>query len=157
MKKVAIYGQAFNTNALKEVLLLLNVLQEKNIVVFFEKQFYELYQKGNLLPKNYPTFSHFNDLNNSFDLFFTIGGDGTILRSVTFIRNLNIPVLGINTVRLCFLATIQKDEIKHVIELLLLKESKVPGIKKVKGLVNENDLRNLVISLVKHFDYIFGI
>lgn len=122
MKKVAIYGQAFNTNALKEVLLLLDVLQEKNIVVFFEKQFYELYQKDRLLPKKYPTFSHFNDLNNSFDLFFTIGGDGTILRSVTFIRNLNIPVLGINTGRLGFLATIQKDEIKHVIELLLLKE-----------------------------------
>jgi len=125
MKKVAIYGQAFNTNALKEVLLLLDVLQEKNIVVFFEKQFYELYQNGNLLPKKYPTFSHFNDLNNSFDLFFTIGGDGTILRSVTFIRNLDIPVLGINTGRLGFLATIKKNEIKHVIELLFLKEYKI--------------------------------
>jgi len=125
MKKVAIYGQAFNTNALKEVLLLLDVLQEKNIVVFFEKQFYELYQNGNLLPKKYPTFSHFNDLNNSFDLFFTIGGDGTILRSVTFSRNLDIPVLGINTGRLGFLATIKKNEIKHVIELLFLKEYKI--------------------------------
>ncbi len=125
MKKVAIYGQAFNTNAVKEVLLLLDVLQKKNIVVFFEKQFYELYHENSLLPKKYPTFSHFNDLNNSFDLFFTIGGDGTILRSVTFIRNLNIPVLGINTGRLGFLATIQKDEIKHVIELLLLKEYKI--------------------------------
>jgi NAD+ kinase len=122
MKKVVIYGQAFNTNALKEVLLLLDVLQEKSIVVFFEKQFYELYQADNLLPKKFPTFSHFNDLNNSFDLFFTIGGDGTILRSVAFIRDLNIPVLGINTGRLGFLATIQKDEIKHVVELLLLKE-----------------------------------
>lgn len=125
MKKVAIYGQAFNTNALKEVLLLLHVLQEKNIVVFFEKEFYDLYQEDNLLQKKYPTFSHFNDLNNSFDLFFTIGGDGTILRSVTFIRDLNIPVLGINTGRLGFLATIQKDEIKQAIELLLLKEYKI--------------------------------
>ena len=125
MKKVAIYGQAFNTNALKEILLLLDVLQEKKVVVFFEEQFYELYQKDNLLPKKYPTFSHFNDLNNSFDLLFTIGGDGTILRSVAFIRNLNIPVLGINTGRLGFLATIQKDEIKQVVELLLLKEYKI--------------------------------
>lgn len=125
MKKVAIYGQAYNANALKEVLLLLDVLQEKKIVVFFEEQFYDLYQKDHLLPKKYPTFSHFNDLNNSFDLFFTIGGDGTILRSVAFIRNLNIPVLGINTGRLGFLATIQKDEIKQVVELLLLKEYKI--------------------------------
>ncbi|NVK53242.1 MAG: NAD kinase [Flavobacteriaceae bacterium] len=118
MKKVAIYGQSYNTNALKEVVTLLEVLQEKNIVVFFEKEFYDLFQQDNLLPKKYPTFSHFNDLNNSFDLFFTIGGDGTILRSVTYIRNLNIPVLGINTGRLGFLATIQKDEIRDVIELI---------------------------------------
>ncbi len=122
MKKVAIYSQSYNTSSINEVLLLVDVLQEKNIVVFFEKEFYALFQKEKLLPKKYPTFSHFNDLNNSFDLFFTIGGDGTILRSITYVRNLNIPVLGINTGRLGFLATIQKEEIKHVIELLLLKE-----------------------------------
>ncbi len=122
MKKVAIYGQAFHTNALKEVLLLLEVLQQKNIVVFFEKQFYDLYQEQNMLPKKFPTFSHFNDLNNSFDLFFTVGGDGTILRSISYIRNLNIPVLGINTGRLGFLATIQKEEIEQAIQLLFKKE-----------------------------------
>ncbi len=125
MKKVAIYGQSYNTNALKEVLLLLEVLHEKNIVVFFEKKFYNLFQDDNSLPKKYPTFSHFNDLNSSFDLFFTIGGDGTILRSVTFIRDLNIPVLGINTGRLGFLATIRKDEIKQVIELLIVNDYKI--------------------------------
>ncbi len=124
MKKVAIYGQSYNTNSINEVLLLIDVLQEKKIVVFFEKEFYDLFQKENLLPKKYPTFSHFNDLNNSFDLFFTIGGDGTILRSITYIRNLNIPVLGINTGRLGFLAIIQKEEIKQVVELLLLEEYK---------------------------------
>lgn len=125
MKKVAIYGQSYNTNSINEVLQLIAILQEKSIVVFFEKEFYTLFQKENLLPKKYPTFSHFNDLNNSFDLFFTIGGDGTILRSITYIRNLNIPVLGINTGRLGFLATIQKEEIKQVIEQLLLKEYKI--------------------------------
>lgn len=125
MKKVAIYGQPFNTDALKEVLLLLKVLQEKNIVVFFEESFYNIYQKQNLLPKKYPTFSDFKDLNNSFDLFFTIGGDGTILRSITYVRNLNIPVLGINTGRLGFLATIQKDEIREVIELIATKKYEI--------------------------------
>ena len=125
MKKVAIYGQSFNTSSINEVLLLIKVLQEKSIVIFFEKEFYTLFQKENLLPKKYPTFSHFNDLNNSFDLFFTIGGDGTILRSITYIRNLNIPVLGINTGRLGFLATIQKEEIEQAIEQLLIKEYKI--------------------------------
>jgi len=122
MKKVAIYGQSYNTSAIKEVLILLEALERENIVAFFEKTFYDLFNKDNSLPKKYPTFSHFNDLNTSFDLLFTIGGDGTILRAITYIRNLDIPVLGINTGRLGFLATIQKDQIKEAIELLLKKE-----------------------------------
>lgn len=125
MKKVAIYGQSHNTKSIKEVLFLIAILQEKGVVVFFEKEFYDLFQTAHLLPKKYPTFSHFNDLNNSFDFFFTIGGDGTILRSITFIRDLNIPVLGINTGRLGFLATIQRNEIKQVIEQLFSNAFKV--------------------------------
>jgi NAD+ kinase len=53
---------------------------------------------------------------------FTIGGDGTILRAVTFIRNSKIPIIGINTGRLGFLATIQKDQIALAVEKLLNKE-----------------------------------
>lgn len=122
MKKVAIYGQSYNISAIKEVLILLEALEKENIVAFFEENFYALFRKDNSLSKKYPTFSHFNDLNNSFDLLFTIGGDGTILRAITYIRNLDIPILGINTGRLGFLATIQKDQIKEAIELLLKKE-----------------------------------
>ena len=122
MKKVAIYGQSYNILAIKEVLILLEALEKENIVAFFEENFYALFRKDNPLSKKYPTFSHFNDLNNSFDLLFTIGGDGTILRAITYIRNLDIPILGINTGRLGFLATIQKDQIKEAIELLLKKE-----------------------------------
>jgi NAD+ kinase len=58
-------------------------------------------------------------LNNSFDLMFTLGGDGTILRAVTYIRDLGIPILGINTGRLGFLATINKKTIKESVELIL--------------------------------------
>ena len=122
MKKVAIYGQAYTVSAEKEIKVLLSVLQEHKIVVFFEKEFYDLLVNNNSLDKKYPTYSHFNDLSNSFDMMFTIGGDGTFLRAVTFIRNLNIPILGINTGRLGFLASVQKDQIKEAVELLVNKE-----------------------------------
>ncbi len=125
MKKVAIYGQSYNLTAKKEVQILLSVLKEKNIVAFFEEQFYNLLNEHDSLEKKYPTFSSFTDLNNSFDLMFTIGGDGTILRAVTYIRDLNIPILGINTGRLGFLATIPKTQIKEAVNLLLKKEYKV--------------------------------
>ncbi|QNM85520.1 NAD kinase [Polaribacter pectinis] len=119
MKKVAVYGQSYSISAEKEIKILLEVLQENNIVVFIEKQFYDLLIKDDSLDKKYPTFSHFSDLNDSFDIMFTVGGDGTILRAVTFTRNLDIPILGINTGRLGFLATINKNVIKESVELIL--------------------------------------
>ncbi|WP_299136625.1 NAD kinase [uncultured Tenacibaculum sp.] len=122
MKKVAIYGQAYTISAEKEIKILLAVLKKYNIVVFFEQKFYDLLIENKSLEKKYPTFSHFNDLSDSFDLLFTIGGDGTFLRAITYVRNLDIPMMGINTGRLGFLATIQKDQIEESIELLLEKE-----------------------------------
>ena len=122
MKKVAIYGQSYSISAEKEIQILLKVLEENNIVSFIEKKFYDLLIEGNILDKKYPTFSHFSDLNSSFETVFTLGGDGTILRAVTYIRDLSIPILGINTGRLGFLATINKKTIRESINLILKGE-----------------------------------
>ena len=82
MKKVAIYGQSYSISAEKEIQILLEVLTDNNITCFIEQKFYDLLIQGNILDKKYPTFSHFNDLNDSFEVMFTLGGDGTILRAV---------------------------------------------------------------------------
>ncbi len=122
MKKIAIYGQSYSISAEKEIQILLEVLESNNIVSFIEEKFYNLLIEGRILEKKYPTFSSFSDLNSSFEAMFTLGGDGTILRAITYIRNLNIPILGINTGRLGFLATINKKQIKESVELILNKE-----------------------------------
>jgi NAD+ kinase len=122
VKKVAIYGQSYSISAEKEIKILLDVLEQNNIVIFIENQFYDLLINNKVLDKKYPIFSHSSDLNTSFDTMFTIGGDGTILRAITYIKNLGIPILGINTGRLGFLATIKKDAIKESVELILKGE-----------------------------------
>ncbi|MGJ8743803.1 NAD kinase [Polaribacter sp.] len=122
MKKVAIYGQSYSISAEKEIKILLKVLEENKVVCFLEEAFFNLLLENNFLEKKYPTFSHFSDLNNSFDFLFTVGGDGTILRAVTYIRDLNIPILGINTGRLGFLATINKNAIKESISQIFEKK-----------------------------------
>lgn len=119
MKKVAIYGQSYSISAEKEIQILLDVLQENNIECFIEKQIYNLLIDNQILNTEFNTFSHFSDLDSTFDAMFTLGGDGTILRAVTYIRDLDIPVLGINTGRLGFLATINKKAIKESVELIL--------------------------------------
>ena len=119
MKKVAVYGQSYSISAEKEIQILLGILEAHNIVCFIEEKFNNLLIDGAILKKKYPTFSHFNDLDTTFDLMFTLGGDGTILRAVTYIRDLGIPILGINTGRLGFLATINKKAIHESVALIL--------------------------------------
>ena len=113
IKKVAVFGQTYSVNAEKEISILLTALEKHNVVVFFEENFYNVIKDLGHLTKRYPTFASFHDLNSSFDLFFSLGGDGTILRAITYIRDLNIPILGINTGRLGFLANIQKNAIEE--------------------------------------------
>lgn len=119
MKKVAVFGQTYTVQASREIKILLDSFHEKNIVVFLEKKFYKVLDEHHHLDRKYPTFGKFEDLNGSFDMFFSIGGDGTMLRAITYVRDLNIPILGINTGRLGFLANVKKEEIKESIDLLL--------------------------------------
>ena len=64
------------------------------------------------------SFASFEDLNPSYDVMLTIGGDGTLLKGITYARSLQIPILGINAGRLGFLATAHKDDLPNVLEQL---------------------------------------
>lgn len=64
------------------------------------------------------SFGSFEDLNPSYDVMLTIGGDGTLLKGITYVRSLQIPILGINAGRLGFLATAHKDDLPNVLEQL---------------------------------------
>jgi len=119
--KVAIYGQYYKEEDKKYLEELFTIFTKHKIIFSIEKNYYSGLKKHIEIP-NAKTFSSYKDLNNSFDFMFTVGGDGTILRAVTFIRSSNIPIIGINTGRLGFLATVQKDEIANAIELLLKQE-----------------------------------
>lgn len=120
--KIAIYGHYFNQEAQQYVEDLLNALAYKNADIYIEKDFLDLIKSTSQIKSNYPTFSSHEDLDSSFDFFFTLGGDGTILRSITFVRDSNIPVIGVNIGRLGFLATVKKEEINEAIHLLFENE-----------------------------------
>jgi NAD+ kinase len=52
------------------------------------------------------------------DFVITAGGDGTILDAVTFVRDSEIPILGINTGRLGFLSNVSKEKIGQAVTAL---------------------------------------
>ena len=58
---------------------------------------------------------NFTQLNNTFDYVMSVGGDGTILRSVNKIGDLSIPIVGLNKGRLGFLANSSLDNAQQVI------------------------------------------
>lgn len=121
---VAIFGQSFYPETEKYLIQLLHVLTENKIRITIEKDYYKLLLAEKSVETLEP-FSTFETLDESVDLFFTIGGDGTILSATKFVKNLDIPIIGINTGRLGFLATIHKDEIKKSIEDILAGKYKV--------------------------------
>ncbi|RFN59633.1 NAD kinase [Marixanthomonas ophiurae] len=117
--KIGIYGQFYHKNSETYIQLILDVLKNKNVSVFIEENFLDIINLNNEITRNFSNFETFTELDESYDLFFSIGGDGTILKSVTFVKDLDIPIVGINTGRLGFLATIQKEEITQSLSQIL--------------------------------------
>lgn len=147
--KIAIYGHYFNEDAQPYVEDLLNALHSRNATIFIEKKFLELMNSMLNNSYNFKTFSSHSELDDSFDLFFTLGGDGTILRSITYIRDSNIPVIGVNIGRLGFLATIKKEEISEAIEALYENDFTIKerSLLSVKTLPENKEIKNLSYAL----------
>ncbi len=117
--KVGIYGQFYHEHSEQSIQHILNALKQTNVDIAVEKNFLELIKHHKEIDTNVATFSSFTELDHSYDLFFSIGGDGTLLKSITFVRDLGIPIVGINTGRLGFLATIQKEKIVESIAQII--------------------------------------
>ncbi|RLD26535.1 MAG: NAD kinase [Bacteroidetes bacterium] len=117
--KIAIFGRFYHKNSESSIETLLRILGNKTVEVYFDEQFYttiKAQENNNLNTIDFKTFNH---LDNSYDLLISIGGDGTMLRAITYVRDFSIPIVGINTGRLGFLATIQKNEIENAINDIL--------------------------------------
>ena len=67
----------------------------------------------------YPIFNSYSDLFGAEGVLFSIGGDGTFLEAVTLVRELPVPVVGINSGRLGFLADISREEITEAVDSVM--------------------------------------
>jgi NAD+ kinase len=115
----ALHGRPFKEDNIPYVQHLLNYLQGKNIQLIINEAFVEYLIQCNItLPPSYLVFKTIHDLDTP-NLMLSIGGDGTLLESATFVGRKNIPLVGINTGRLGFLATTPREEIESVIDELI--------------------------------------
>jgi len=120
--KVAIFGKYYQNDTrpiIRDIFLFFN---NNNVELVIEEKFLKILYDEEILKKEYKTFNDYKCLNSSFDLLISIGGDGTILRAATYVRDSGIPILGINAGRLGFLAKVQKENIETFLQIVLKKE-----------------------------------
>lgn len=117
--RIAIYSRGLESTQHHDIKLLLEELAAFKIEpVIFQDFFNRFYSTVNLTSK-YSTFNCADDLDEDIDCIISLGGDGTLLDTVTFVRDKGIPVLGINYGRLGFLASIGKDELRTAVNALV--------------------------------------
>lgn len=123
--KIAIYGQFYQKQSEASVERLLTFFLDKDVVVYIEAHFFDEINQQLENSTRFTKFKTFTTLDSSFDTLVSFGGDGTILRAITYVKDLGIPIIGINAGRLGFLATIQEDAIEDALHHILNKNYKI--------------------------------
>lgn len=117
--RIALYGSPFETVKAKYVQHLIHKLEENNVPIIVEQQFHDFLIDHVNFKQNIDLFETPKELREKADILLSIGGDGTLLNTITLVRDSNIPVLGINTGRLGFISSISTDQIEVAITHLL--------------------------------------
>ena len=115
--RIAIYSRGSEQELKEELNDLLKLLAKNNIDVLLHFSLARFVQSSS--QKTFDFFTGTNDLNNTVDFLISLGGDGTILDTVTLVRDKNIPILGINYGRLGFLAGLSKHELASAVDALV--------------------------------------
>jgi NAD+ kinase len=137
---IAIYGKPFNDDTLPHIQDMFSFLERSDVKLQIYSHFKTfLEKKGLKLPKHF-VFGSRQELFDA-DFILSIGGDGTLLETVTYSGANEIPILGINTGRLGFLATTPREKTKEAINDLLSGTYTLDERTLIK-LVSDEDLFN---------------
>ena len=119
--KIAIICPFNNTLSIDYSIKVINFLKSKGIKLYLHKDL----MKSTLIRNIGKEFSEFDELNENVDFLISIGGDGSMLKAVTIVKDTNIPIIGINTGRLGFLTSLGKESIELGLNHLLKSEFKI--------------------------------
>ncbi len=123
LRKVAIFSKDNNPKTRNGVQNLVNECYRRGIMI-------QLYQKPGGGSAHYEgeineRFSELSELHDLPDMVLSVGGDGTFLETVLKVKDLGIPIAGVNTGRMGFLANIPGEEIGNSIDLLCKNEFEI--------------------------------
>ena len=113
-KKFVLFGNIYQAKKSAHVLRLLSILGKYQAEVYIEKEFHQFLTKEQKMDIHSANVFDRNDFDA--DMVLSMGGDGTFLKAASYVGNKNIPILGINTGRLGFLADVSPEEMEETFE-----------------------------------------
>lgn len=122
-KKYALFGNTYQAKKSAHVLRLLSILDKYQAEVYIQKEFYQFLTKD--LKMDIQVAGVFENDDFHADMVLSMGGDGTFLKAASYVGNKNIPILGINTGRLGFLADVSPEEMEETFEDIYKKNYKI--------------------------------
>ncbi len=113
--KTAIYGRVMEEGQQPHLQLLFDELERQGIEPVIFRSYYNQINQAIRLPDNITLFERSSDLHEDIEFLISLGGDGTLLDTVTLARDKDIHVMGINFGRLGFLASIGKEKVREAV------------------------------------------
>ncbi len=116
---VALFGKSFDQEGAAHLQQLLDKLKMYNCRLMVYGSFFEKIEQKVAVKCDYTLFNSHEELRQNADMLISVGGDGTLLDTITLVRDSGIPVLGVNLGRLGFLSSISRDEILPAIDRVM--------------------------------------
>jgi NAD+ kinase len=116
--KAAIYSRIMEDEQQKDVQIFFDELAKQTIEPVIWQHFYEQVKEKINLPPDTKTFSLSEHLTDEIEFIISLGGDGTLLDTVTLVRDKNISIMGVNFGRLGFLASIGREDVKTAVKAI---------------------------------------
>ena len=122
-----LHGKKNSKEFRKEIQVFIQELINNEFTILSTKSFVEEIRKYNNNNNNsdIKTISNIDLVDQKIDYLICFGGDGTILEAATIVKDSEVPIVGINTGRLGFLATISKEKLSSLIKNLTNKNYKL--------------------------------
>jgi NAD+ kinase len=120
--QIAIYGRKVSKQNLKSFYYVFELIQSFGWKLMIEEELANSIDQKKKIDFVYNTFNSDKDLKSGVDLVISMGGDGTFLKCVSYIKNSGVPVMGINMGRLGFLANVSMDQISEALHDIKAKK-----------------------------------
>jgi NAD+ kinase len=167
--KAAIYSRGIEPSQQADLQVFFDELANQKIESIIFLQLFEQLKEAIKLPTSTTTFSLSEDLSEDIECIISLGGDGTLLDTVTLVRDKNIPIMGINFGRLGFLASIGREEMKTALKAIAKRtyivdkrtmihlDASIPLFENVPYALNEFSIHKRdIASMIKIHTYLNG-